>query len=399
MSRYWIVIILMTFGCQYRADDSSFFHKNIPVTTQKGLDPEFQGGDAAQFLPVKTLPELFELQQIVPLETRDESIIGVVTDLLFHQNQWFILDQMTCGVYKFDAKGQFLGRFGKRGAGPGEFEHPKRLRLCFDNQLGVADPVQGTIHLFDTEGNFVRATQPHPNGTTVLPRYAFAWNEAQALVIAGFGSANPEAPQHAVVDGRETAYTLRFGFGNRITDIELALRKGSPNRAYTAFEIIDGRYWVGSPFTTHIEIYNQKGEILGRGGNRGTRDPERLIHPDDITGLHKKRNPGKIVRKDLMQKQGNEAIIPIGDWVFVRMGSYYDVYRRNGQRIAMNLRAQNLILNYAFEDYLVMIIPAGVERHLIPEGSLKEALIAAGYDPQDNPHLAIFKMVPHGKLG
>lgn len=392
MLRMSLGLALLCFGCQFNQDNPAFFHKDIPVATQKGQDPNFQGHDARDLLPVKSVDEMFTLDRIIPLETTDHALIGMVSDLLFHDNHWFILDQMTFGVYKFTANGKFKMRFGQQGAGPGEFERPKRIRLCFDNRIGVADPVQGRIHLFKTSGEFIRSTLPHPDGPLILPRYTFAWNQADSLVIAGFGSSNPAAPHHAVVDGRQHGYTLKFGFGERRKDLERAFQKGAADRAYTAFEIIDGRYWVGSPFATFVDIFNQKGELLGRVGDHGTRDSENLIQPEDIEKLHKKKDPAKFVLNDLIKKAGNERILPIGDYVFVSMGRYVDVYRRNGQRIAINLKNQTLSMNYAYDDKLVMVIPAGYELATLPEGVIKEALEAVGYTSQDNPHLAIFKL-------
>lgn len=399
MLRMSLGLVLLCFGCQFGGGNPAFFHKDIPVATQKGQDPDFQGYDAAERLPVKSVDELFTFERMIPLETTDQALIGMVSDLLFHENHWYILDPMTHAVYKFDADGKFKLRFGQQGTGPGEFEQPRRIRWCFDNQIGVADPVQGKIHLFKTNGEFARSTRPNPDGPLILPRYAFAWDQADSLVIAGFGSSNPVAPHHAVLDGSKPGYTLKFGFGERTKDLELAFQKGAADRAYTAFEIIDGRYWAGSPFATYVDIFNRNGELLGRVGDRGIRDSENLIQPKDIEGLHKKSDPAKFVLKDLAKKSGNRRILPIGNYVFVNMGRYVDVYRRNGQRIAVNLKRQKLFMNYAYDDKLVMVIPAGFEWETLPEGVIKDALKAVGYTSQDNPHLAIFKLNALRDLG
>jgi len=394
-----LAIALSFFGCQQQGIDARFDHEGITVPKGMGQDRDFRGEDAPEFLAVKTLDALFEFEKVVPLQTTDESVVGVVTDLLFHRNQWYILDQMTCSVYRFREDGSFVGKFGRRGPGPGEFEYPKRIRRCFNDFIGVADPVQGKIHLFQSSGEYVRATRARADDMTILPRYTFAWNEEDTLVIPGFGSNNPNAPSHAVVDGRQMPYRLRFGFGERIETIERAILKGAATRAYTAFEEIEGRYWTGSPFKTSVEVFTKNGELLGRLGEKGPRNREAVIGPDDYEGVHLKRDPAKFMRGEINRKRGNGGIFKIGDWVFVRMGRYYDVYRPNGQRIAANLRANYLQMNYGVGEWLVMVIPAGMDLSAMPEGPLKQTLQENGYNPQDNPFLAIYRLLSDWDLG
>lgn len=363
-------------------------------------DPGFRANEPVVRLPVRTMDELFKLESVIALEFLDEAVIGEVTDVLHFDQHWYVLDQMTCSVFKFSHDGQFINRFGKRGTGAGEFEYPKRLRRCFNNYIGVCDPVQGRIHLFDEQGQFVREIQPVFDGEIMAPRFSFVWNHESQLVISSFKTNNSHAPVHAALDGSVIPSRLRFGFGKRHQVIEKAVARGMARRAYTAFEEIDGRYWAGSPYTTYIDVFNKEGQRLGRLGEKGTRNHDILVSLNDYANLKLNENPARVMAlRALKRKRGNDLIYSIGDWVFVRMGRIYDVYRKNGQQIANNLIAHNIVMNYAFKDYLVMTIPAGLDLNTMDESELKVRLLQKGYDPKDNPFLVIFKLNPQSDLG
>jgi sugar lactone lactonase YvrE len=55
----------------------------------------------------------------------------------------------------FDRDGKFLRAFGKRGAGPGEFNQPHSLAFDSRGRLFVADRANNRIQIFDQEGKFL----------------------------------------------------------------------------------------------------------------------------------------------------------------------------------------------------------------------------------------------------
>jgi DNA-binding beta-propeller fold protein YncE len=64
-------------------------------------------------------------------------------------------------VLKFDRDGNFIKLWGKRGAGPGEFDVPHSVALDAQGLVYVADRGNQRIQVFDAEGNFIRESK-HP---------------------------------------------------------------------------------------------------------------------------------------------------------------------------------------------------------------------------------------------
>lgn len=92
----------------------------------------------------------------------------------------FILDDREFCVKKFDAERRFLGRFGRKGQGPGEFEFPMSVDVAASGQVIVATGTS-EFHVFDNDGVFVdrfrlppyRGISPAVLGSDRVVAYAF----------------------------------------------------------------------------------------------------------------------------------------------------------------------------------------------------------------------------------
>jgi len=59
-------------------------------------------------------------------------------------------------VAKFDSDGNWIGTWGKRGSGPGEFWTPHNIVVDADDHIWVADRSNGRLQVFDTDGRFIK---------------------------------------------------------------------------------------------------------------------------------------------------------------------------------------------------------------------------------------------------
>ncbi len=59
-------------------------------------------------------------------------------------------------VAKFDKDGTWIGTWGKRGPGPGEFWTVHNIAVDGQDRIWVADRNNGRLQLFDTDGNFLK---------------------------------------------------------------------------------------------------------------------------------------------------------------------------------------------------------------------------------------------------
>ena len=58
-------------------------------------------------------------------------------------------------IVKFSADGKFITAWGKKGAGPGEFNEPHGIALDSTGRVFVADRVNARIQIFDRDGKFL----------------------------------------------------------------------------------------------------------------------------------------------------------------------------------------------------------------------------------------------------
>lgn len=93
----------------------------------------------------------------VGLPDGDENyIFGLIADAkIDNLGNIYILDIKLNTVSKFSRDGKFILRFGNKGSGPGEFEHPQTILLDPLNQIYILDARK--VIIFNDKGNFIRS--------------------------------------------------------------------------------------------------------------------------------------------------------------------------------------------------------------------------------------------------
>ena len=66
----------------------------------------------------------------------------------------FILDEKECCIKKFDAERKFLGKFGRKGQGPGEIQFPMTVEVGSSGQV-VISTMSSDFHVFDNNGAYL----------------------------------------------------------------------------------------------------------------------------------------------------------------------------------------------------------------------------------------------------
>ena len=393
------IVFFLLMLCLISCGNQSFHHSEIPTPTESAkksfpLASIYSDPIANQIKKAANLKSLFEFEQAIKLQTPQPLVLGQATDILHVDDHWFVLDNLTKQVFKFNHDGSYIQHFGGEGQGPGELTYPKCMRLCFDGLIGVGDPYQGSISLFTQDGKFVRKSHPSASDMSFMPRYAFSWDHPDELVLPAFSSQNPEAPQHAVLDATNREQTLRFGFGMRVEPVERALQKGVAIKAYTAFEKIGDRFWTGSPYHTWLSVYDNQGRLLTQLGKKAPRDPEVMLTPDHYQNLDTMSRPDRHLRQTILKKAANSKIARVGNLVLSQMGHYTDVYDIHGNPLAYNKSSGILRIAHTYQDRLVVSFHAGVDLQKIDHLPIREALQSHNYQFDDNPYLLVFKLKP-----
>ena len=77
---------------------------------------------------------------------------GVAVD---QEGNLYVTDMLNARIEVFDADGNFIRAFGKRGDGPGYFAMPKGVAVDCDGHIWVTDSMQSRVQLFSQEGELL----------------------------------------------------------------------------------------------------------------------------------------------------------------------------------------------------------------------------------------------------
>lgn len=101
--------------------------------------------------------DLFDNIKIVPLETKDESIIGFVDEIEIVNDTIFLLDRWRSKCIKrFDTSGHYIDDIGKTGIAPGEYVEPTDLSI-YNGKIEVLDQYLHLINLYNAKGQFIES--------------------------------------------------------------------------------------------------------------------------------------------------------------------------------------------------------------------------------------------------
>jgi DNA-binding beta-propeller fold protein YncE len=67
----------------------------------------------------------------------------------------FVVDSMNARVQVFEPDGGFMGEFGRRGNGTGDFDKPKGVALDSDGHIYIAEAMHDVVQVFDTDGRLL----------------------------------------------------------------------------------------------------------------------------------------------------------------------------------------------------------------------------------------------------
>lgn len=93
---------------------------------------------------------------VVKLETNNESLIGSVTNIEFHNKQYYISDRfITEKVFLFDNEGKFIKTISNAGKGPGEYMSLDFIAVDkFRDEFIIVDAQSMKLLIFDLTGVF-----------------------------------------------------------------------------------------------------------------------------------------------------------------------------------------------------------------------------------------------------
>lgn len=107
--------------------------------------------------------------ELIPLETKDNILIGYCEELNYYQGRYFIFDRKQSKIQVFDENGKFIFQIDKRGQGPDEyFDITSMFLNPFTGNIDLT--CLGFIYSYDLTGKHVR-TLSRPKNSSM-----YYWN-------------------------------------------------------------------------------------------------------------------------------------------------------------------------------------------------------------------------------
>lgn len=188
------------------------------------------------------LSDFVESIEYIPLETKDECLIGQGMNFDFDETHIIVKFNGNNPVYLFDRKGRFIRTIGSIGEGPGEFLYVKNLFLDPLNNYIVIESL-GKAQYYNKQGEYLWST-PLP----VNDRLAVSYFQEQFLCMA---------ESYIFQDSTYNVYTIYNQKGNvvkeAIPSTPIPLKRNSGWRiSYKCKEIISAYTYQNRP---HVREY------------------------------------------------------------------------------------------------------------------------------------------------
>ena len=92
----------------------------------------------------------------VALETTDESLLGRVATLSLHKGEFYVFDSMIWQLHRFGSDGTYLGHYGRKGNGPGEYISLSGFYIDpYREEVALFDPAARKVHRFTLAGDYI----------------------------------------------------------------------------------------------------------------------------------------------------------------------------------------------------------------------------------------------------
>jgi hypothetical protein len=153
----------------------------------------------------------------------------------------YVLDSGDCVVKKFGPDGKYLGQFGGRGQGPGEFQRPHSIFVSAQDKIFVGDGEAAEIEEFALSGDCLKTRRVE------LPR-TFCFNREGDLVVEQY-----------VYDDQGKSF-LAVGF----FDFESqTIRPFFRQRQYWPARVMDDRFFYEFPYFVRWDVNSKDSVYVG----------------------------------------------------------------------------------------------------------------------------------------
>lgn len=135
-----------------------------PVGVAVGLDQDIYVSDSGQRRVYRYEPD-GRLRAVLGV-VNGEAVFARPTGLaVTARGDLLVVDTLGCRVVEMSPNGSIGHAFGRRGAGPGEFNYPTDITVARDGRIFVVDSMNARVQIFSAGGGFLGEFGRHGNGT------------------------------------------------------------------------------------------------------------------------------------------------------------------------------------------------------------------------------------------
>jgi len=129
-----------------------------------------------------SISDIFESVNIIPLERTEESLIAMISQVVYFKERFYVLDTKQQKIFCFDKNGRFISEIAQQGHGPGEYVYASGLTVdVYNMNLIILSPPSQELLVVDLEGNFIKKLTINTEIAMGLNK-VFALNDSTLLV-------------------------------------------------------------------------------------------------------------------------------------------------------------------------------------------------------------------------
>jgi len=230
--------------------------------------------DLSKTAPTVPLSEVFASIQPVILETTNESLIGMISEVVVTPEYLIVHDRIQANaLFLFKKDGTFLHKFGRIGGGPGEYFHISNF--CYDNTTS-------TLYVFDGSAKRVNLYNIHTG--SFLKSITLQNDKGYSSYIYYQNGELYSDLQHFTSENEQYLLNKRNQTTGEIEESSLDLKTYSKNIDYikrNPFLFGDGKSFKFNTTLMDGIVSVEKGKITPF----LTFNPESLLSMDDLKGL------------------------------------------------------------------------------------------------------------------
>lgn len=142
----FFLIIGFSFHCCINYENKSLLQENPSVTLPVNLDLKDN---------LVSFYNLFKKVELIQLETSEECLLNNIDKIIFHNDSIFIMDKKQGTIFLFDSNGNYINKLSQQGNGPKEYYDLVDFTLNrYTNNLELLSVYRG-IYCFDLNFKFV----------------------------------------------------------------------------------------------------------------------------------------------------------------------------------------------------------------------------------------------------